>query len=264
MTQSDLVVDLGTLSLLLAITDLSSDYEKARSKLIKCVKSTTKDNEKYHRRSCEKFYIGKSTIYKKEKQHFDRNDPKTWDTKSLRGRWCKHQKKFQAMIVLAVVKDEQYALDLENTTIAHFMYKGDERLANKTTAAGKCTNSERAKGYVIYLAMKFGPKPCKCGSTTHSRTSHHKCPLSKPCKCGSYSHQRINHRHCPRNKKYKKRTRLLQSSTVLCSSTLTCIPKCSQNLEFSAADLPFLKTVRLYVLQVLTHLCLPSTAGLVK
>ena len=42
MAQSDLVVPLGKLSLSLAITDLSSDYEKARSKLIKGVKSTIK------------------------------------------------------------------------------------------------------------------------------------------------------------------------------------------------------------------------------
>ena len=42
MAQSDLVVPLGKLSLSLAITDLSSAYEKARSKLIKGVKSTIK------------------------------------------------------------------------------------------------------------------------------------------------------------------------------------------------------------------------------
>ena len=204
MAQSDLVVPLDKLSLSPAITDLSSNYEKARSKLIKCAKSTIKANEKHHRRSCEKFYIGKSTIYKKSGRKLDRNDPKTWDTKPLRGRWYEHRDKFQAMIPLAVVKDEQYALDLENTTIAHFKYKGDERLANKTTAAGKRTSSERTRAHVIYLAMKFGPKKCKCGSTTHSRTSHHKCPLRKPCKCGSMSHQRTNHRDCRLNKKYKK------------------------------------------------------------
>ena len=108
------------------------------------------------------------------------------------------------MIPLGVVTDEEYALDLENTTIAHFKYKEDKRLANKTTEAGKRTSSESARAYVIYLAMKFGPKKCKCGSTTHRRTSHHECPLRKPCKCGSTSHQRTNHRNCPHNKKYKK------------------------------------------------------------
>ena len=40
--QSDLVVSLDKLSLSPAITDLSSDYEKARSKLIKYVKSIIK------------------------------------------------------------------------------------------------------------------------------------------------------------------------------------------------------------------------------
>ena len=68
--QSDLVASLGKLSLSPAITDLSSDYEKARSKLIKYVKSIIKANEKYHNRDCEKYYIGKSTLHKKKEENF--------------------------------------------------------------------------------------------------------------------------------------------------------------------------------------------------
>ena len=196
-----MVGPLGKLSLSPVITDMSSNYEKARLKLIKSVKSTIKAYEKKHRRSCEKVYIGKSTIYERSSRKLDRNDPETWNTKPLRERWYEHRDKFQAMIPLAVVKDEEDALDLESTVIAHFKYKGDERLENKTTKAGKRTSSEKKRAHVIYLAMKFGPKKCKCGSTTHSRTSHHKCPRRKPCKCGSKSHQRTTHRHCPLNKK---------------------------------------------------------------
>ena len=57
-------------------------------------------------------------------------------------------------------------------------------------------------------------KACRCGSTTHSRTSHRDCPLrgtiapdshkKRPrdgdgdaCRCGSTSHKRTNHRDCP-------------------------------------------------------------------
>ena len=117
------------------------------------------------------------------------------------------------MKVLCVVTDktlksrqpaEQCTLDLEHGLIAHFMHKNDERLENESTAAGKCTTSEKKRAHVLYLVMKFGPKKCKCGSTTHRRTSHHECRLRKPCKCGSTSHQRTNHRNCPHNKKYKK------------------------------------------------------------
>ena len=68
----------------------------------------------------------------------------------------------------------------------------------------------------------IGGKRCKCGSSTHQRTSHHDCPLrsakephhptqdstptvaqpgvGKRCKCGSSSHQRTSHRDCPLKK----------------------------------------------------------------
>ena len=215
--QSDLVASLGKLSLSPAITDPPRDFEKLRSKLIKYVESTVKANEKYHKRNCEKFYIGKSTIYKRSEGKIDPNDPKTWDTSLIRSRWSKHNKKeekrFCNMKVLCVVTDktlksrqpaEQCTLDLEHGLIAHFMHKNDERLENESTAAGKCTTSKKKRAHVLYLVMKFGPKKCKCGSTTHRRTSHHECRLRKPCKCGSTSHQRTNHRNCPHNKKYKK------------------------------------------------------------
>lgn len=63
-----------------------------------------------------------------------------------------------------------------------------------------------------------GGKRCKCGSSTHQRTSHHDCPLrSTPqststqenttgaaqvrrCKCGSSTHQRTSHHDCPLRK----------------------------------------------------------------
>ena len=219
--QSDLVASLDKLSLSPAITDPPRDFEKLRSKLIKYVESTVKANEKYHKRKCENIYFGKSTIYERSKGKIDSNDPKTWDSSLIRGRWYEHEKKekkgkkrFCNMKVLCVVTDktlksrqpaEQCTLDLEHGLIAHFMHKNDERLENESTAAGKCTTSKKKRAYVIYLVMKFGPKKCKCGSTTHRRTSHHKCPLRKPCKCGSTSHQRTNHRNCPLNpKKLKK------------------------------------------------------------
>ena len=74
----------------------------------------------------------------------------------------------------------------------------------------------------VIIASK---KKCKCGSTTHLRTSHRECPMNKSkgheddsvdllgnstiserelttkkCKCGSTSHLRTSHRDCPMNK----------------------------------------------------------------
>jgi len=61
---------------------------------------------------------------------------------------------------------------------------------------------------------------CRCGSTSHSRISHHNCPINlrlrrppveiiivnytvnrrtQRCRCGSFSHRRTNHRNCPLN-----------------------------------------------------------------
>ena len=105
------------------VKTLTSHYWPVKRLWESTIKSTIKANEKNHCRSCEKFYIGKGTIYERSRQKLDRNDPETWNTKPLRGRWYEHRSKFQVMIVLAVVKDEQYALALENTTISHFMYK---------------------------------------------------------------------------------------------------------------------------------------------
>ena len=74
----------------------------------------------------------------------------------------------------------------------------------------------------VIIASK---KKCKCGSTSHLRTSHRECPMNKSkrhdddsvdllgsstisdkeittkkCKCGSTSHLRTSHRDCPMNK----------------------------------------------------------------
>ena len=171
--QSDLVVSLGKLSLSPAITDPPRDFEKLRSKLIKYVKSTVKANEKYHKRKCEKFYIGKSTIHKQERRDFNPGKPSTWNLNWIYKRWDARRKKgYQAMTVLTVVTKEtlpplksrrpdqwkqQYTIALEQGLITHFMFvEDDERLANKTTEPGNLEKSG-ARAYVLYLGMKFGP-----------------------------------------------------------------------------------------------------------
>ena len=172
--QSDLVVSLGKLSLSPAITDPPRDFEKLRSKLIKYVKSTVKANEKYHKRKCEKFYIGKNTIDEQKRRDFNPGKPSTWNLNWIYKRWDARRKKgYQAMTVLTVVTKEtlpplksrqpdqwkqQYTIALEQGLITHFMFvEDDERLANKTTEPGNLERSG-AIGYVLYLGMKFWPK----------------------------------------------------------------------------------------------------------
>lgn len=61
------------------------------------------------------------------------------------------------------------------------------------------------------VEVVLGGKHCKCGSTTHVRTSHQECPLrgvnsasvsrsEKRCKCGSSTHLRTSHHDCPLRK----------------------------------------------------------------
>ena len=53
---------------------------------------------------------------------------------------------------------QQYTIALEQGLITHFMFVGDDkRLANTTTEPGNLERSG-AIAYVLYLAMKFGPK----------------------------------------------------------------------------------------------------------
>lgn len=46
--------------------------------------------------------------------------------------------------------------------------------------------------------------PCRCGSTTHSRTNHRDCPLNSGCQCGSTTHFRTSHRDCPLNPRFNQ------------------------------------------------------------
>ena len=90
--------------------------------------------------------------------------------------------------------------------------------ARELTGSSSVSGPDRA----IIIASK---KKCKCGSTTHLRTSHRECPMNKnkghgdgsvdsignstrsqqevttkKCRCGSISHLRTSHRDCPMNK----------------------------------------------------------------
>ena len=53
---------------------LPSNYNNSLSELVDCIESIIKANEEYHRRKCEKFYIGKSTIFEQSGQQFDSDD----------------------------------------------------------------------------------------------------------------------------------------------------------------------------------------------
>ena len=152
---------------------LPHNYKKSVSKLAVRIESIIEDNEEYHYRKCEEFYIGKSTVHKKKKKHFNPDKPSTWRLTWINQRWdARRERGYQAMAVLTVVtKDtlphlesrrpaqwkQQYTIALEQGLITHFMFvEDDKRLANETTEPGNLEKSD-AIAYVLYLAMKFGP-----------------------------------------------------------------------------------------------------------
>ncbi|KAI8092585.1 uncharacterized protein BX664DRAFT_90356 [Halteromyces radiatus] len=65
--------------------------------------------------------------------------------------------------------------------------------------------------------MNRSIRHCRCGSTTHLRTSHYECPLNQNkqptahnssvnlCRCGSDTHSRTTHYDCPLNRSTRRR-----------------------------------------------------------
>ena len=154
---------------------LPQHYSKSLSKLVDHIESIIEANEKYHRRKCKKFYIGKSTIRERTGEDFDLNDQDTWDTKLIEDRWkSRKDDGYEGMAVLTVVTKktlppdesqdsaEQYTLDLKKDLIKHFRDEKDERLKSKSTASGSSSSSGVA--YVLYLAMKFEDDPASSES----------------------------------------------------------------------------------------------------
>ena len=146
-------------------TDLPKDFEKARSKLIECIKSSIGPNRRYHDKECEEFYIGTSTICEQWRLDLDPDEPHTWDDKLIRERWYEHREDgYQVMAVLTVVtkknlplkqhSHKQYTLGLKKDLIEHF--KKDKRF--KTTPTAPESPLETGAAYVLYLAMKIWPK----------------------------------------------------------------------------------------------------------
>ncbi len=165
-----LSVPLGTYDC--RLIDLPKDYYKSIPKLVAHVKSVIADNERYHGRICEKFYIGKSFVRTWKGRTFDPHKPTTtWRKEGINNRWRARQEKgFDNMAVLAVFTNDslpplqsrrpalwkqQYTLALEQALITHFMFvENDQRLENKTTEPGRLEGGS-AVGYVLYLAMKL-------------------------------------------------------------------------------------------------------------
>ena len=160
-------------SLSYSFINLPHNYKKSVSKFVDHIKSIIEDNEEYHHRKCEEFYIGKSTVHKRSGRQFDPDKPSTWKLKWINQQWDVRRKHgYQAMAVLTVVTNDtlphlesrrpaqwkqQYTIALEQGLITHFMFvEDDERLANETTEPGNLERSG-AIAYVLYLAMKFGP-----------------------------------------------------------------------------------------------------------
>ena len=136
------------------LIDLPHD-DKSLSQLINHIKSIIKANEKYHRRKCEWFYIGKSTILGED---FDLDDRDTWDKRYIRDHWNRRKDDgHQAMAVLTIVTEEsqdsaqEYTNELKKDLITHFWH--DDRLENDNKKTGRRAKSGAA--YVLYLSMKF-------------------------------------------------------------------------------------------------------------
>ncbi len=161
------------------LIDLPKDYYRSISKLACHVKAVIADNERYHERTCEKFYIGKSHVHTWNSQHITRST-----SEAVHGRWRDHQKKgFNNLAVLTVVTrdslpplqsrnpatwKQQYTIALEQALITHFMFvEDDRRHENENTEPG---NLERggAVGYVVYLAMRFSDPTPPAATATHT------------------------------------------------------------------------------------------------
>ena len=133
--------------------DLIHSRAKALKVLIERVETEIK--------SCENFYIGKSSIKEKEeKKDFDIKNDKTWNYDNIERREADDKKKHETstFVILAAIDKkpsktlgsvEQYALSLEAGVIFHFMYdEPDERLINESHHPGRSTE---APGYVVYI-----------------------------------------------------------------------------------------------------------------
>lgn len=96
------------------------------------------------------------------------------------------------------------------------------RISNNTVPHKIPTTSDSIPDHVDFIV---GGKRCKCGSSSHQRTSHRNCPLNKKssampnpantadkntphpsvgkkqCICGSSTHQRTSYSQCPLNTK---------------------------------------------------------------
>ena len=91
-------------SLSYPLINLPNDYKKSLSKLVERIESIIEDNEKYHHRKCEEFYIGKSTVHKWSGRCFDSRNPHTWKTELIHKWWdARRERGYQAMAVLTIV-----------------------------------------------------------------------------------------------------------------------------------------------------------------
>ncbi len=66
------------------LIDLPKKYDKSIALLASHVKAVIADNERYHGRTCEKFYIGKSHVHTWKGRKFHPHKPKTtWKRKAV-------------------------------------------------------------------------------------------------------------------------------------------------------------------------------------
>ena len=115
------------------------------------------------------------------------------------------------------VKRQEIRHDYGEEDVEDDLEVNDSAGARELLSRSSVSGPDRA----VIIASK---KKCKCGSTTHLRTSHRECPMNKSksheedsvdkidstiseqeittkkCKCGSTSHLRTSHRDCPMNK----------------------------------------------------------------
>ena len=159
-----------------AVVDLrrEQNLERAEEKLIDLVRNNISSLEIGTGKKVEKFYIGKTYVQKNKRcQHFDPMNHQTWKKKGICDRWGKHRNEFygkDGLVVLGVVdkeavpsecrgkiRQESYALALEQGLLHHFMIKDpDNRIANETFSTGQ-TEKKTSIGHPVYMAYVLAP-----------------------------------------------------------------------------------------------------------
>lgn len=106
------------------------------------------------------YHFGKSYLVRRMKNTFDPKKSDTWETSGIIRRFNYHKNKIyckSALVVLAVVDSEDFALALEKRAIKEIRINGISP-SNETTMPGKSVKKTDPSAFVLYMAFTMKSK----------------------------------------------------------------------------------------------------------